>query len=69
MKKNVPLAQFLIDMRANVNHQTRVHSTPLIAAAKEGDLTLAKLLVENGANVNAVTLVSLYTLILIFIYL
>ena len=55
LKKNVTLVNLLISERANVNHQTKVKSTPLIVAAKEGSLEMSKILVENGADVNAVT--------------
>lgn len=41
------------DCNANVNAQTSTHSTPLRAAAYEGNVQIVQFLVAHGANVDA----------------
>ena len=50
---NVPIAQVLIDSRADVNVKDELEGTPLHYAAGEGNLAMVQLLVKNGANRNA----------------
>lgn len=47
------IARLLLDRKADVNHRGWDGVTPLILASSSGNLSLVKLLVERGANVNA----------------
>lgn len=49
---NLQAAQSAIARGAKVNHTNLIGSTPLHAAAWRGDLAMAKLLIEEGAQVN-----------------
>ena len=55
-KNHKELAEFLISQGAEVNSRNRKrHSTPLHAAAKRGRLGIVKLLIKNGAMLDAKT--------------
>ena len=62
MADDLEVARLLIARgRSNVNIPNNVGSTPLHLAARRGNVTVAKLLVERGADVNAVEYKSLRT--------
>ncbi|WP_420535738.1 ankyrin repeat domain-containing protein [Brachyspira intermedia] len=44
----------LVRNGANVNYRNKVNYTPLMYACIKGDLNLVKLLLDNGADINAV---------------
>jgi ankyrin repeat protein len=52
-ESHAPVAQFLLQHDVNVDAD--VEGVPLHVAAQNGDLQMAQLLVEQGANINAVT--------------
>ena len=49
---SVTVAQLLLNRGADVNASVPGHDTPLVRAAREGELDMVKLLVEKGADVN-----------------
>lgn len=53
LEEKMNIAKLLIKNGARINvHSLGQHHTPLDLAAREGDLEMVELLVENGANVN-----------------
>ncbi|MBC8378670.1 MAG: ankyrin repeat domain-containing protein [Planctomycetes bacterium] len=54
--KDTRIAQLLIDYGADVHHKTDGSSTPLHAAATNGNLELIKILIDYGADVNDISM-------------
>ncbi|CAF1260401.1 unnamed protein product [Didymodactylos carnosus] len=49
---NLPIVQTLVEHGANINHWTKLHSTPLRAACFFNSFDVAKYLIDHGADVN-----------------
>jgi len=54
---HIKIAEFLIKRGANVNAENELASTPLIWACTNGSFDLVKLLFENGAVLDARSIV------------
>jgi ankyrin repeat protein len=52
--KHAEIVQALIGHKANVNARTESGFTPLMFAAQQGDLDSTRLLLQNGADINAI---------------
>ena len=44
----------MLQNKANCNHKDLIKQTPLFYACRENQLEAAKLLIENGSNVNVI---------------
>ncbi|XP_055916595.1 protein fem-1 homolog B [Eupeodes corollae] len=49
---HLEIVKFLVHKGADINHNTKAHSSPLRAACYEGRLDIVKYLIEHGADVN-----------------